>query len=46
MPHEQKLKFLNMFKNKRVFYTNLKRENFLAMEYNQIKSDKSTERTA
>lgn len=45
MSNEQKLKFLNMFKNKRVFYTNLKREKFLAIEYNQIKNDKSNERT-
>lgn len=44
MPHEQKLKFLNMSKNKRVFYTNLKREKFLAMEYNQIRNEKPNER--
>ena len=44
MPYEQKLKFLNMFKNKRVFYTNLKREKFLAMEYNQIKDGKPNEK--
>jgi len=44
MPHEQKLKFLNMFKNKRVFYTNLKREKFLTMEYNQIKDEKPNEK--
>lgn len=45
MSNEQKLKFLNMFKNKRVFYTNLKREKFLDMEYKQIKTEKSNERT-
>jgi len=45
MPDEQKLKFLNMFKNKRVFYTNLKREKFLTMEYNQIRNEKTNERT-
>lgn len=42
--NEQKLKFLNMFGNKRVFYTNLKREKFLGMEYKQIQNDKQNER--
>jgi len=34
-----------MFKNKRVFYTNLKRDKFLAMEYKQIQNNKQNERT-
>ena len=39
MPHEQKLMFLNMFKGKRVFYTNMPRDRFLSMKYNLLPSD-------